>query len=210
MEAKLLLSASAAGQAHHAVETPTTNSPAAVSGKTGAAFGGFQLDRITQPSHGNSYLAGPFQQVNVQSVKPKPGQIYNIFSVSVRNSTARTYTASDNFGVRISGQTQYTPILTGNQTWKSGQFIVFYVLSKQYYPVQQISGGFEFNLDGSTGTTIPGPSGIFLRVKYNPNTIAKVINYIVPHGPGAKGHHLGLPDTAIWEFTSAQTKLEPL
>jgi hypothetical protein len=202
---------SAAGLPHHPGDSnsPLTNdSPQTKAVDTNLA-GGFQFERITQPSNGSSKLIPPFQQVRVQTVQPVSGQIYNILSVSVRNSTARTFTASDGFQVKVTGQRQSYPILTGDQTWKPGQVMVFYILSKKYYPIGPVVGaGFEFNLGGSTGTAIPGPSGIFLRVKYNPATIAKVINYIIPFGPGAKGHQLGLPDTAIWEFLSAKAKVE--
>ncbi len=38
------------------------------------------------------------------------------------------------------------PILTGNEQWKPGQILVFYVLTKKYYPVSEVAGGFQFNL----------------------------------------------------------------
>jgi hypothetical protein len=202
---------SSGGLALHAVVSktqPTATSTQNQSTNPNLA-GGFQLERITQPSNGNSELIPPFQQVRVQSLQPVPGRIYNILSVSVRNSTARTFSANDGFEVKVTGQKQSFPVLTGDQTWKPGQVLVFYILSKQYYPIRPIVGaGFEFNLGGSTGTAIPGPSGIFQRVKYNPATIAKVINFIIPFGPGAKGHRLGLPDTAIWEFLSAKANVQ--
>ena len=84
--------------------------------------------------------------------------------------------------------------------------MVFYVVSKKYTPLRPIVGaGFEFNLDGSRGTAIPGPSGIFLRVKYDPATISKIVNYVVAHGPGSKGHQVGLPDTQIWSSSPQGT-----
>jgi hypothetical protein len=172
---------------------------------------GFTLFRITNPAPNTSLLIPPFQQVLVQSTMPQPGKLYNVLSVSVRNGTARTFDASSGFAVRVTGQTQSFPILTGNQRWKPGQVFVFYVLTKKYYPLRPITGaGFEFNLGGSNGTAVPGPSGIFLRVKYNPTTFPRLLNWIVAHGPGSKGHQLGLPDTAIWEFVSAKTNIIPL
>ena len=47
----------------------------------------------------------------------------------------------------------------------------------------------------------------------SPTKFAKTLDWIVAYGPGAeggKGAQLGLPDTAIWEFVSSKTVLEPL
>ena len=102
------------------------------------------------------------------------------------------------------------PILTGNQQWKPGQDIVFYVLTKQYYPVtSQIHSGFKFNLGGASSVAIPGPSGIFLRMTYNTATFARALDSIVAFGVGAqggKGVRFGMPDTAIYAFLSAKTE----
>jgi hypothetical protein len=163
------------------------------------------LSRITNTAAGNAVnLAPPFQQVLVQARKPEPGRTYNVLSVAVRNHTSRTFTAQDRFSVRLSGQSYSTPVLTGDEQWKPGQFIVFYVLTHQYYPAHPVvSGGFEFDLDGSTGVAIPGPSGIFLRLPYRPATFARTLDWIIAYGPGAEGGlgpKYGLPDTQIWEF----------
>jgi hypothetical protein len=165
----------------------------------------FTLSRITQTSDGNAvHLVPPFQQVLVQSTPPVPGRTYNVFSVAVRNHTRRTFTASDHLLVRLSGQSHPTPILTGDEQWRPGQFIVFYVLTHKYYPVRPaVSAGFEFDLDGSRGVAIPGPSGIFLRLTYRPATFARTLDWIIAYGPGAeggKGPGYGLPDTQIWQF----------
>ena len=86
-----------------------------------------------------------------------------------------------------SGEAHWYPILTGNQQWKPGQFIVFYVLTKKYYPVNpQVSAGFTFNFAPGR-VAIPGPSGIFLRLPYKPATFAKTLDWIVAYGPGAQG-----------------------
>ena len=61
--------------------------------------------------------------------------------------------------------------------------------------------------------SIPGPSGIFLRLTYRPARFARTLDWIVAYGPGTEGERaakLGLPDTAIWEFVSAKTILEPV
>jgi hypothetical protein len=165
------------------------------------------ISRITNPTPTNAQLIPPFQQVRVQTVTPVTGATYNILFLSVRNSTSLTFDASNNFQVKLSGGTTRVPILTGSEQWKPGQVIVFYILSKKYYPLSpQVSAGFQFNFLGRENVAIPGPSGIFQRIKYDPATIANIINFIVPFGPGAKGHLLGLPDTSIWQFTAGKPK----
>jgi hypothetical protein len=134
--------------------------------------------------------------------------VYNVLFISVRNGTARTFDASDNFQVRLPGG-KPVPILTGTQQWQPGQVFVFYVLTKKYYPLAQIPGGFQLNLGGRSSTLVPGPSGIFLRLKYDPAKITSQLDHIVAFGNGAQGGNgpkFGLPDTAINEFVSAATK----
>jgi hypothetical protein len=162
------------------------------------------ISRITNPTPTNAQLIPPFQQVRIQTVTPVTGAMYNILFVSVRNSTTQTFDASDGFTVKLSRGTLSVPILTGTEQWKPGQVMVFYILTKDYYPLSpQVSAGFQFKLGNQGGgITIPGPSGIYQRIQYNPATIEKIINFVVPFGPGAKGHLLGLPDTALWEFTA--------
>jgi hypothetical protein len=78
---------------------------------------------------------------------------------------------------------------------------------KKYYPVREVSGGFQVDLGGTGSTLVPGPSGIFLRLKYDPATFARTLNWIVAYGPdnqGGVGSKYGLPDTAIDEFVAAR------
>jgi hypothetical protein len=171
----------------------------------------YTVFRVTNPTPFNAILKPPFAQVRVQATPPEPGQEYNLLFITMRNGTRQTFDANSGLFVRATGQVHAFPILTGNELWKPNQVMVFYLFSKQYYPLSPITGaGFEFNLNGSQGTAIPGPSGIFLRLTYNPATFPKTLNWIVAHGPGSKGHHLGLPDTSIWEFTSAKNYMVPL
>jgi hypothetical protein len=183
----------------------TSGGHGAVIDASGTQAARFTVSRITNTSAGNAVdLVPPFQQVLVQAKPPMPGRTYNVLSVAVRNHTSRTFTAQDHFSVKLSGQSYSTPILTGDEQWKPGQFIVFYVLTHQYYPAHPVvSGGFEFDLDGSRGVAIPGPSGIFLRLPYRPATFARTLDWIVAYGPGAEGGlgpRYGLPDTQIWQF----------
>ena len=172
---------------------------------------GLTLYRITDPTNNIATLTPPFHQTLVQSVRPIPGEEYNILSVSVLNNTARTFDASSGLSVRVTGQSQSYPILTGNERWRSNEVFVFYILTKEYYPLRPIVGaGFEFNLAGTQGVAIPGPSGVFLRINYNPATFPNTLDQIIARGPGAKGHELGLPDTSIWEIVSARTDIVPL
>ncbi len=174
---------------------------------------GFTIFRITNTAAPLTVnLKPPFQQVLVQSRQPVPGQVYNVLSLAMRNGTAQTFDAASGLAVRLStsgsGVPHSYPVLTGTEQWKPGQFIVFYVLTKKYYPVNpMVSGGFTFNFAPGR-VAIPGPSGIFLRLPYQPAKFANTLDWIVADGPGAqggKGPKLGLPDTAIWEFTAART-----
>jgi hypothetical protein len=171
---------------------------------------GFLVYRLTNPNRFNNTMIPPFGNVLVQSAQPVPGQVYNVLSVVVRNGTAQTFDASSGFSVRLTGQHQRTPILTGNEQWKPGQRIVFYVLTKKYYPLKnQVSDGFEFFLGGARSVAIPGPSGIFLRLKYDPATFNRTLDAIVAFGPGAAGGSgvkTGIAVTNIYEFLSAKTR----
>ena len=170
---------------------------------------GFLVYRITNPNKYNDKLTPPFGQVLVQTQQPVPGQTYNVLQIAVRNGTAQTFNASSNFEVRFPGDPTTFPILTGNETWAPGEDFIFYVLTKKYYPLpSQVHSGFEFSLDGARSVGIPGPSGIYLRVKYDPTTFPSLLDWIVTKGPGAqggKGIKFGLPDTAIYEFLSSKT-----
>ena len=152
----------------------------------------FKLSRITNTQYPYSVdLKPPFQQVLVQATKPVPGQVYNVLELSVRNETRQTFTASSGLSVRLatsgSAIPRSFPILTGDQEWKPQEFITFYVLTKKYYPVSpEVSGGFTFNFDPGV-VAIPGPSGIALRIKYDPATFARTLDWLVAYGPGAEG-----------------------
>ncbi len=174
---------------------------------------GYLAFRVTNTPYQTPYsLNPPFQQVLVQGKKPAPGQVYNVCDVTVKNGTAQTFTASNDFTVRMTNQPRSFagfPVLTGNEQWKPGQVLVFYVLTKKYYPVSFVAGGFQFNLGGRSSTAIPGPSGIFLRLKYNPATFARTLDWIVAYGQGneaGKGAAYGLPNTSINEITDARTQ----
>jgi hypothetical protein len=173
---------------------------------------GITMDRITQPSPTSAILIPPFGHVLVQDHQPIPGQIYNILYLNVLNNTKQTFTASSGLTVRISNQRPHSfPILTGDEEWKPGERITFYLMTKKYYPLSpQANAGFQFNFVNPRVTAIPGPSGIFLRVKYNPATINGVLDSIVTTGPGARGRELGLPDTAIWEIIPTTVHVIPL
>ena len=171
----------------------------------------FLAFRITNPKKTPVNLIPPFQQVLVQSAQPVPGQTYNLLQIALKNGTARTFDSSSGFSVRLNNgsKSQAFPILTGNMQWKPNQWFVFYVLSKKYYRVPFVAGGFQFDLGGASSTLVPGPSGIFLRLKYNPTTFASTLNHIVAFGQGAqigKGPPFGMPVTSINEFVAANTR----
>jgi len=170
---------------------------------------GYLAFRVTNTPWQTPYtLIPPFQQVLVQSRQPVPGQVYNVLSVAVKNGTAQTFDASSDFTVRLPGG-HSLPILTGKEQWKPQQVIVLYVLTKKYYPLAQVPGGFQLDLGGRSSTLVPGPSGIFLRLKYDPATFARTLNWIVAYGQGnevGKGAKLGLPNTSINEIVDARTR----
>jgi hypothetical protein len=148
---------------------------------------GFLVYRITNPTPYNNKIVGPLGQVLVQTQQPVPGQVYNVLQVAVRNGTAQTFTASSNFEVKFPGDPTTFPILTGTETWAPGQDYIFYVLTKKYYPLpSQVHSGFEFSLEGARSIGIPGPSGIYLGVKYDPTTFPSLLDWIVTKGPGAQ------------------------
>ena len=208
LEGKQLLSAGAKAAHHGSVpqSSPIVTATEVVPKPTT----GFLLYRITNPTIYNNHLTPPFAaHIQIGGLTPVPGKTYNILQIAVRNGTAQTFDANSNFYVRYPGSKQTIPILTGTQTWKPGQEFIFYVLSHQYYPLpSQVHSGFEFSLQGARSIGLPGPSGIFLRVKYNPATFDHVLDQIVAYGPGnqgGRGAKFGLPNTALYEFVSSRT-----
>lgn len=212
----VLAAADTSGAAHAAGDTTASPSGSRAHSRHHGPFPvaayGYLAFRVTNTPYQTPYdLIPPFQQVLVQYLKPVPGQVYNVCTVTVKNGTRQTFTASDGFTVRMTNQPKSFsgfPILTGNQEWKPGQILIFYVLTKKYYPVSFVAGGFQFDLGGRSSTAIPGPAGIFLRLKYNPATFARTLNWIVAYGQGNElghGAKLGLPNTSINEIVSATT-----
>jgi hypothetical protein len=167
------------------------------------------LDRVTNPHGRNALFDPPFGHVLVQNAQPIPGKVYNILFLSVYNATNRTFTASDGIAVRVSSShANWFPILTGNEVWAPGGRIVFYVLTNKYYPLTPTqSTGFQINFSSPKATGIPGPSGIALRVKYDPATFLNTLDGLVTSGPGSYGHQFGLPDTAIWQILPRSSKV---
>ncbi len=208
--------------APHSAESSGTHAAKAASnggqrGPGGGTLGaGYFAYRLTNPTYRLIHLKPPFQQVLVQKVQPVPGHTYNVLFIAVRNGTGKTFTASDGFTVRIPGNSgnhavkqKGFPVLTGNEVWAPNTWIVFYVLSKKYYPLSpQVAASFQLQAGGRSSTLVAGPSGIFLRLKYNPATFASTLNWIVAYSQGAQignGSALGMPDTAINVLVSAGT-----
>lgn len=171
------------------------------------SFFGF---RVTNPSAAVNYeLNPPFMSVLVQSNQPVPGETYNLLQVAVRNGTSQTFTPSNGFTVRLNtNKNQIFPVLTGNEVWKPKQVIVFYILTKKYYPLPQTYGGFQLNLGGRSSTLVPGPSAIYLRLKYNPATFNNTLGIVVAGGVGNQGGlgtKFGIPNTSINNIVAATT-----
>jgi hypothetical protein len=173
---------------------------------------GYLAFRVTNTPYQTPYkLVPPFQQVLVQGRQPVPGQVYNVNDVAVKNGTSQTFNASSGFTVRMTNQPRSfaVPILTGKEQWKPGQVIVLYVLTKKYYPVSFVAGGFQLDLGGRSSTLVPGPSAIFLRLKYDPATFARALDWIVAYGQGNEGglgSKYGLPNSSINEIVDATTR----
>jgi hypothetical protein len=210
------------GSALHVAETRVAQRAAVKSThdagtkRRGTAGIGYIAYRITNPTYRQVNLRPPFQHVLVQNAKPVPGKTYNLLYVVVKNGTGKTFTASDGLTARIPGNSgnhavkeKGFPILTGNEEWKPNQWIVLYILGHKYYPLSpQVAAAFQIQAGGRSSTMVPGPSGIFLRLKYNPATFAKTLDWIVAYGQGAQqgaGSALGMPDTAVNILVSAGT-----
>ncbi len=214
LEAKHLLSASASASvsvshdAHIAAHAQPLAARGTGSHQTLPTH--FLAFRVTNTSYQTPYpLIPPFNQVLVQSRQPVPGQTYNVLFVTLRNGTAQTFTASNNFRVKTPGSRKSFPILTGDEVWKPKQIFVFYVLTKKYYPFRPVPGGFMVDLGGVSSTMVPGPSGNFQRLTYDPATFARALNWIVAFGQGNEGGvgaaHGGIANTSINTFVAART-----
>jgi hypothetical protein len=116
-------------------------------------------------------LIAPFGQVLADSTPPVPGMVYNVALVTVRNSTAQTFTAQSGFSVSVSGSSEAEPLPAGRAQWKPGQVLVFYSLNQDSFPPS-----FTFNLQGKS---LEEPANIFYGIQYNPNTFPGVLNSIV-------------------------------
>ena len=122
----------------------------------------FLAFRVTNTPHQTPYsLVPPFPQVLVQSTEPVRGQVYNVLQIALKNGTAQTFTAGAGFKVKLSTQKRWLPILTGNEVWKPRQVMVFYVLTKRYYPLPEVSGGFQFDLGARYQHWCRGRRGFF-------------------------------------------------
>jgi hypothetical protein len=180
----------------------------------GTAGIGYLAYRITNPQIHPIDLAPPFLHVLVQKAQPVPGKTYNVLYVVVRNQTAQTFTASSGLEVRVPGFTgtkrvtgNALPVLTGSEVWKPGQWAIFYIVGHEYYPMSpQASAGFQLQAGGRSSTMIPGPSGIILRLKYEPSGFLRALDNNVLAGQGAQGGRgplTGMSDTALNRLVSA-------
>ena len=218
-EAKQLLSAGAAAT-HAARARAVAPSAHAAGGATPqlapSTQTGYLAYRITNPNTRPVNFFPPFQHVLVQRAQPVPGPVYNVLFFALKNGTAKTFTAADGLTIRLPGFTgthrvtdRGLPVLTGNQVWKPGTWILFYTLGKKYYPLSpQVAAGFQLQAGGRSSTIVPGPSGIFLRLKYNPATFNKTLDWIAVNGPGSQagvGPPVGMPVTFLNVLVSAKT-----
>ena len=224
-EKRELLSAGPSGP--HAVRVPTgpyaaERQAAAASARPGTGHGGgtagvgYIAYRITNPSIHPTDLKPPFLHVLVQQAQPVPGKTYNVLYVVVRNQTAKTFTAADGLTVRVPGFTgtkrvvgNAFPVLTGDEVWKPGQWAIFYIMGHEYYPMSpQVAAGFQLQAGGRSSTMVPGPSGIILKLTYEPSGFLRALDNNVLGGQGIQWGHsknLAMGDTALNRLVSAAT-----
>ena len=145
--------------------------------------------RITNPNRFNNKLIPPFGHVLVQSRQPVPGPgLQRALCRREERDGADLRREQRVPACRFPGQLTPFPILTGTEQWKPGQEFVFYVLTKKYYPLPtQVYFRFRVRPRRRESVAIPGPSGIFLRLKYNPATFDRTLDAIVTFGQGAQG-----------------------
>ncbi len=203
-EKRELLSAGPPGP--HAVRDATgpfatERQAAAASARPGTGHGGgtagvgYLAYRITNPSIHSTNLKPPFLHVLVQQAQPVPGKTYNVLYVAVVNQTAKTFTAADGLTVRVPGFTgtkrvagNAFPVLTGDEVWSPGQWAIFYIVGHEYYPMSpQVAAGFQLQAGGRSSTMVPGPSGIILRLTYEPSGFLRALDNNVLAGQGARG-----------------------
>ena len=137
---------------------------------------GYLAYRITNPTY--LPLIPPFQHVLVQKHPARTREGLQLALHPVKNGTAKTFDASDGFTSRYPAQRDRTasktrvPVLTGNQPWKPGQTIVFYILSKKYYPLSpQVAAGFQFEPRRPVIDARPGALGDLPAAQVQPGDV---------------------------------------
>ena len=152
-EAKQPLSAGAATATRRRRPSGRLGAPAAAAARPAPATRrtagtGYLVYRLTNPTVHHDHLIPPFRHVLVQHAQPVPGQVYNMLYVAVKNGTAQTFNASSGFTVRLPGFTgtqardrQRVPDPDGGRAVEAESRIIFYVLTKKYYPLSpQVAG----------------------------------------------------------------------
>ena len=165
---------------------------------------GYLLFRITNPNTYNKTLRPPFNQVLVQTQQPVPGQVYNILFVVGEEWHGTNLQCEQWFLCEDPSISCDLPILTGNEQWKSGQQIVFYIMTKKYYPLPST----RFMTDSSSTWPARGRS----EFRDHRESISGS-NTILPHSPtrsiissalvkaqGGGGVRFGMPRHFINEF----------
>jgi hypothetical protein len=123
-------------------------------------------------------LVPPFAQVQANAFAPVPGAVYNVFSLTVRNGTSRTFAAGSGFSVAVSGQGGAQAFPQGNGTWQPGQVMVFYAFTNARFPTN-----FTFNLNGSIQQV---PANLNLGIQYQPSSFPSVLNSIAAQSVGGR------------------------
>lgn len=123
-------------------------------------------------------LVPPFGQVRVDSARLVPGTAYNLSSLTVRNGTSQTFDSRSGLSAKPTGRVGFQPFLRGNDQWKPGGLVVFYVLSRS-----SSLPTFTFNLDGSIEEK---PANLTYDIRYNPATFPATLDAVAARSVGAR------------------------
>ena len=126
----------------------------------------FVMNRITNPTPTNAQLIPPFRAgPDPDRDPPVTGGMYNILFDEHEEFDDQNVRRQRRLHGEALPVTLSFPFLTGTEQWKPGQVMVFYILSKDYYPLRPGRSPRASSSSGRAGggMAIPVASGIRLR-----------------------------------------------